>query len=464
MYSANIFSEYAVYLVFLHTDMKKIVGISIIIIGTFIATSIFTGKPSQTGLRLGEAWCCLADRPFDSLLPYRTKVTVPVVQEDINYYMERHNMQDEGYEMVVAFAGGKRHQVSIDQHVSAWNVGRWEGHRREGTALALDSLGRTVVGTCRDDSLTTGIRIDTLGNYTGDFREEKPEGHGAYTCTDERGYYEGHWANGRRNGFGLAAETNAEDETSLRVGIWKNDRFMGERMRYTTERIYGIDIAKYQHGKGRRPVPIHWDKLRITSVGKRGSQNVSGTADYPVSFVYIKSTEGTTIRNRFYLKDYTEARKHSIRTGAYHFWSVRSSGAQQAQWFIRNTLFRSGDLPPVLDVEPTDAQIKMMGGEEKMFAHIRTWLKMVERYCGVKPILYVNQMFVNKHLSKQTDLKRNYGVWIARYSEYKPDVKLTYWQLCPDGRVAGIQGDVDINVFNGYQSQFETFLEETTIK
>lgn len=373
-------------------------------------------------------------------------------------------MQDEGYEMVVAFAGGKRHQVSIDQHVSVWNIGRWEGHRREGTALALDSLGRTVVGTCRDDSLTTGVRIDTLGNYTGDFREEKSEGHGAYTCTDNRGYYEGHWAEGRRNGFGLAAETSAEGETSLRVGIWKNDRFMGERMRYTTERIYGIDIAKYQHGKGRRALPILWDILRITSVGKRGSQNVSGTVDYPVSFVYIKSTEGTTIRNRFYLKDYTNARKHGIRTGAYHFWSVRSSGTQQAQWFIRNTLFRSGDLPPVLDVEPTDAQIKMMGGEEKMFAHIRTWLNMVERYTGVKPILYVNQMFVNKHLSKQTDLKRDYGVWIARYSEYKPDVKLTYWQLCPDGRVAGIQGDVDINVFNGYQSQFETFLEETTIK
>ena len=310
----------------------------------------------------------------------------------------------------------------------------------------------------------TGVRVDTLGNYMGDFREEKPDGHGAYTSTDGRGYYEGHWADGCRNGFGLAAETNTEGEMNLRVGIWKNNRFMGERMRYTTERIYGIDIAKYQHGKGRRALPIHWDKLRITSVGKRGNQNVSGTADYPVSFVYVKSTEGTTIRNRFYLKDYTDARKHGIRTGAYHFWSVRSSGAQQAQWFIRNTLFRSGDLPPVLDVEPTDAQIKMMGGEEMLFAHIRTWLNMVERYTGVKPILYVNQMFVNKHLSKQTDLKRNYSVWIARYSEYKPDVKLTYWQLCHDGRVAGIQGDVDINVFNGYQSQFETFLEEVTIK
>ena len=99
-----------------------------------------------------------------------------------------------------------------------------------------------------------------------------------------------------------------------------------------------------------------------------------------------------------------------------------------------------------------------------MFREIRVWLKAVERHTGVKPILYVNQMFVNNHLSKQPDLKRDYRVWIARYSEYKPDVRLTYWQLCPDGRVAGIQGDVDINVFNGYKSQFEAFLQEETIK
>jgi lysozyme len=33
-----------------------------------------------------------------------------------------------------------------------------------------------------------------------------------------------------------------------------------------------------------------------------------------------------------------------------------------------------------------------------------------------------------------------------------------YWQLCPDGRVSGINGDVDINVFNGYQAQFDEFV------
>ena len=126
--------------------------------------------------------------------------------------------------------------------------------------------------------------------------------------------------------------------------------------------------------------------------------------------------------------------------------------------------FREGDLPPVLDIEPTKAQIQYMGGPEVLFSHIRTWLRDVERRAKVKPILYVNQMFVNKYLSAQPDLKRDYRIWIARYSEYKPDLRLTYWQLCPDGRVAGIQGAVDINVFNGYQRQFEEYLAEETIR
>jgi lysozyme len=326
----------------------------------------------------------------------------------------------------------------------------------------LDSLGRTVIGLCRDDSLVTGVRADSIGIYIGDFSHTKAHGHGAYYA--DNGYHEGHWENDRRQGFGLQLLTPPDDTPRLRVGEWSKDKFQGERMRYTSERIYGIDIARYQHGRGRRPVPILWDKLRITSIGKKGSHNVRGTADYPVSFVYIKSTEGTSVRNKFYVNDYAQARKHGIRAGAYHFFSVKSSGAAQAKHFIQNTLFREGDLPPVLDIEPTDAQIRYMGGPEAMFSHIRTWLRDVERRAKVKPILYVNQMFVNKYLSAQPDLKRDYRIWIARYSEYQPDLRLTYWQLCPYGRVAGIQGDVDINVFNGYQRQFEEYLAEETIR
>lgn len=402
------------------------------------------------------------ESPSDSTGTATPAVTLsPLIDAELNYYFSLHNVQDEGYEMVAAFANGQRHAISINRYVPIWNVGVWQHHDREGTAVSTDSLGLPLVGTWHEDTLETAIRPDTLGTYVGDFSDLKAFGHGAYYATDNS-YYEGHWEHGQRQGFGLQMQEPLGREPRLQVGEWLRGRFMGERMRYTSERIYGIDIARYQHGKGRKKFPINWQQMRITHVGKRGSQNVSSSADYPVSFLYIKSTEGTTIRNQYYRGDYQQAHRHSISTGAYHFFSVRSDGASQARFFLKHTLFSSGDLPPVLDVEPSDAQIRQMGGQELLFRHIRTWLNIVEQQVGVRPILYVNQRFVNLYLPD--DLKRNYRIWIARYSEYKPDVKLTYWQLSADGHVAGIRGDVDINVFNGYRNQFEDFLEQETIK
>ena len=441
--------------------MKKILLYIIIGTAALMGASHLVGTPEHVGMRLQAAPDGSEYLPNDSV--DTTSAVSPAAAEELKYYFDRHDVQDEGFEMVAAIASGQRLNVSVAPTLTALSVGTWKGHQRQGTVLSLDSLQRTVVATWQSDTIETGVRVDSTGIYMGDFSRLKADGHGALYQPDGS-YSEGHWTSDLRQGFGVQLLHPFGDEPRLQAGEWSKNRFMGERMRYTTERIYGIDIAKYQHGKGRRAVPIHWDKLRIIHVGKRGSNNVSGTADYPVSFAYIKSTEGTSIRNRFYLNDYAQARKHDIRTGAYHFWSVRTGGAEQATYFIRNTLFREGDLPPVLDVEPTNAQIAQSGGAERLFREIRVWLKAVERHTGVKPILYVNQMFVNNHLSKQPDLKRDYRVWIARYSEYKPDVRLTYWQLCPDGRVAGIQGDVDINVFNGYKSQFETFLQEETIK
>lgn len=71
---------------------------------------------------------------------------------------------------------------------------------------------------------------------------------------------------------------------------------------------------------------------------------------------------------------------------------------------------------------------------------------------------------MNKYLNAAPDIKKDYNIWIARYGEYKPDIKLIYWQLSPDGRVNGIHGDVDINVFNGYEDSFDSFIKTERIK
>lgn len=390
-------------------------------------------------------------------------------QDELNYYLDRHNVEDEGYEMVAAFAAGQRHNETIDT-IPIYNIGRWKDHKRQGTAISRDSLGRITIGQWDGDTLTSGIRIDSTGIYQGAFKggrlasivDAKAEGHGAYLTTDGH-YFEGHWTNDKREGFGLQMLEN-EVTTVLKTGQWQRDVFKGERMNYTTERIYGIDISRYQHGKGRKKYAILWNKLRITHLGSKTKRQISGKVDYPVSFVFIKSTEGITVRNPFYVHDYADARKAGIPIGAYHFFSTKRTGAAQADYFINHTLFRKGDLPPVLDIEPSDSQIEAMGGSQAMWKQIRIWLQAVEKRCGVKPILYINQRFTNKYLPDAPDIKRNYKVWIARYGEYKPDIRLVVWQLSPDGRVQGITGDVDINVFNGYRTQFNEFIENETIK
>ena len=78
---------------------------------------------------------------------------------------------------------------------------------------------------------------------------------------------------------------------------------------------------------------------------------------------------------------------------------------------------------------------------------------------GVKPILYVNQTFLNKHLSKADSELQNYDLWVARYGEFKPYTHMIYWQLSPDGKVSGIQSNVDINVFNGSKEKFNEYLQ-----
>ena len=363
--------------------------------------------------------------------------------------------------MVAAFAAGKRHQESIDT-LSVYHVGRWKGKKREGTAISRDSLGRIIIGNWSADTLRSGLRFDSTGIYEGSFINGLADGHGAFISVDGH-YFEGHWTQDQREGFGLQLLEN-NVLTVLKTGLWQQDVFKGERMNYTSERIYGIDISRYQHGKGRKKYPIIWQNLRISHLGSKSKKKISGVVDYPVSFCYIKSTEGVSIRNKYYATDYAAARKHGIQAGAYHFFSTRTSGTAQAKYFIASSLFRKGDLPPVLDVEPSDGDIAKMGGAKVLFSNIRAWLQAVEKFCGVKPILYINQRFVNKWLPEAPDIKRDYKVWIARYGEYKPDVKLVMWQLSPDGRVKGITGEVDINVFNGYQAQFDEFIEKETIK
>jgi lysozyme len=424
---------------------------------------------------------------------------------ELKYYLSRHNVQDEGFntisifdtkikadldtiqklsEIINAISDLSKVKVKYVPHYTAIYQGKSLRNKRVPCVpLTEESQNGNKILQTTNHHTPDGVR--PLSTYQ--FRkygkigvgeevnkapkQEKPlNGHGVF-ISPNGDYYEGRWENGKRNGFGFSISPSH----NVRAGEWKDDKYLGEKMIYTSERIYGIDISRYQHiakipayyvdknGKRRkkiktRVVPIEWSKLRITHLGNISKKTVNGSVDYPISFVYIKSTEGKSLCNPYYGYDYKMARRYGFHVGAYHFFSPSTNAKLQAKFFLRYTLLRRGDLPPVLDVEPTIAQIKKIGGKNVLLNRVVEWLKIVENHTGIKPVLYVNQKFVNSYLNDASYIKSNYQIWIARYGEYKPDVKLIYWQLCPDGRVSGIKGDVDINVFNGYRTQFDDFV------
>ncbi|MCH3991787.1 MAG: glycosyl hydrolase family 25 [Prevotella sp.] len=333
------------------------------------------------------------------------------------------------------------------------------------TSQPLSVAQYIVMGTNKSmrEPIDWTERPDSAGIYIGELNQRFiPEGHGAHIDNDGS-YYEGHWSNGKRNGFGFLASP----KKGLRVGEWKNNVYLGEKLIYNSERIYGIDISKYQHIKGRHQkhyYAIDWAHLKITHLGNLSKKIVSGTVNYPLRFVFIKNTEGMTLFNPYYLRDYEKAKAHGYRVGTYHFFSIRTDPAKQAWFYLKRSKFGKGDLPPVLDVEPYPSQIRKMGGEKILFGRVRTWLRIVQQHTGIRPILYVNQIFVNKYLNSAPDIKQHYYIWIAHYGEYKPDIRLAFWQLCPDGGVRGIRGEVDINVFNGYEQEYKKFLQKATIR
>ena len=430
-------------------------------------------------MRMGDkVLVSLHHRPSDDSLHHAIQLTKDEIEE-MNYYFRVHSATDEGYNQIASYYAElqqrlwylqallqsdsttyltydtihaqQRPLVAVKVKGGYWKAGQFHVKRHlRGKGIAQDTKGRVVRGIWDDDTVVVAKRTDSLGVYFGQMDYAlNVSGQGIFKAYDGN-RYEGHWQNDLRQGFGFESSPHHQ----LRVGEWKKGRLLGERLKYTTERIYGIDISRHQHEKGRKRYSINWKKLRILSLGRKHPTNGQ---TFPVSFMYIKATEGTTILNRYFRQDYLQAKKHGIHVGAYHFFSLSTTPQAQVSHFLKHAVIAKGDFPPVLDVEPSEAQIARIGDEELM-RRIRIWMEIVERRTGKHPILYVNQMFIINHMKNASDIKKKYNVWIARYGEYKPDVKLAYWQLSPTGRVDGIYGEVDINVFNGYQGQFSEFV------
>lgn len=191
--------------------------------------------------------------------------------------------------------------------------------------------------------------------------------------------------------------------------------------------IHGIDISHYQ-GK------IDWEQLKNAMI--KGC---------PVRFVIIKSTEGSSRLDENFRENFNQARDFGFIRGVYHFWSNKSTAREQAYYFLDQVHLTDGDLPPVLDIEhkPADKSV------EDFQRDVLTWLHIVEDKYHVKPIIYTYYKFKEQYLS--ASVFEDYPYWIAHYYVDKVQYKgkWKFWQHTDVGKLPGIKGYVDFNIYNG---------------
>lgn len=200
--------------------------------------------------------------------------------------------------------------------------------------------------------------------------------------------------------------------------------------------IHGIDVSRYQG-------VVNWEEVKYMEV--KGIK---------IGFAFIKATEGTSIVDGQFRRNWTGAEQQDIPKGAYHFFIPSRSAKKQAGNFISMVNLKRGDMPPVLDVEKNRGV-----SVTEMQKAVKIWLDTVENYYGVKPVIYTNIDFYQKYF--QTGFEE-YPLWIAHYLQPdKPRIeknKWVFWQHSEQGRVDGIRAPVDFNVFNGDSSLFYDFL------
>ena len=178
-------------------------------------------------------------------------------------------------------------------------------------------------------------------------------------------------------------------------------------------RTRGIDVSKFQG-------TINWTKV---------------AKDSTIKFVYVKATEGTSIRDPYYKTNITKAKKAGLLVGSYHLYSSKTTAYQQMANMRKMIKKSEQDLVPVLDIEGHHSGRLYMKRVDKL-------LELMESEYGVKPMIYTSEKLYQTHFANKKYSK--YHIFIANYRGY-PTTRFTLWQYTETGHCPGISGYVDFN-------------------
>ncbi|HXC04982.1 MAG TPA: GH25 family lysozyme, partial [Bacteroidia bacterium] len=208
--------------------------------------------------------------------------------------------------------------------------------------------------------------------------------------------------------------------------------------------ILGVDVSHYDG-------TITWSQVKAM----------------PKLFAWAKATEGTTIADAQYTANEINGTAAGVAMGAYHFAHPETNtAASEASYFlsVASTYIKPCYLPPALDLEdpPSGPALTTAMTSAALTTWVQDWMTAVKTQTGITPVLYTSGSIAS-YLGSSVN---TYPLWIADPdgSSSAPPANIGVWtnwafkQYSWTGAVNGITGQVDLNVFNGDMTAFNTLI------
>ena len=192
----------------------------------------------------------------------------------------------------------------------------------------------------------------------------------------------------------------------------------------------GIDVSSHNGAVDWPAVKTDGIEFAMLRIGYRGAQNGILHEDE-----YIDANMEQAIQNH-------------LRVGVYFFSSATSSKEidEEVDLVLNKIKGYKITMPVVFDMEEFDqgGRIDDLSMEQRTKLALRFCKKIKE--AGYTPMIYGNMTWLYQNYDFEKISK--YPIWLASYSTRCPmEDKFDMWQYSNQGRVNGIEGDVDINIY-----------------
>lgn len=159
---------------------------------------------------------------------------------------------------------------------------------------------------------------------------------------------------------------------------------------------------------------------------------------------YVKATEGATFRDPGFEQNWRGARAAGLTVGAYHFFTLCRTGADQAANLLAaldgvGGTHDSRALPVVVDLE-LSGNCSARPPRDQVHREVTAFVSAVEQATG-RPVTY----YLLDSWAKRYPPSHHRAQWVRRLMR-RPGGDWAWWQASNRARVDGIDGPVDLDV------------------